>query len=91
MTYSNDNVMYLKPATSCNFGRNLAGCDAYISISYGCECKSNDGIIYLDYTQSVQDLIAARQHTGTIPSKPSIKWPKAISELLDRISIKNYQ
>lgn len=28
--------MYLKPATACNFGRNLAGCYAYISISYVC-------------------------------------------------------
>ena len=52
------------------------------------ECKSNDGVMNLDCTQSIQDPIVEQQRCGEILSQPRIKWPKgnqkAIRKNLDQ-------
>ena len=58
----------------------LTVCKVYISIKQAGANNiillSNDGVMNLDYTHSVQDLIIERQHSREIQSKSRILWPK---------------
>ena len=79
------NDLELDPAATCNCSRRFKSLQGFRIHKHGwCkqrdlligECKSNDGVMTLNCTWSVQDPILEQQHLGAILSKASIQWPK---------------
>ena len=80
-----ENDLELDPAAICDCGRRFKSLQG-LHIHKACwckqcnspirECKSNNGIMNLDYTHSVQNSIVEQQCSWEILSKLRTQWPK---------------